>query len=328
MRAAAGALALLLAACGGSVPPGLIVDAGGADGPPLTESPAELQAALECSTPLAAGDRAVLLVHGTSVTPEENWSWNWQRALPEFGFAVCTVRLPDYAFVDIQVSSEYVVHAIRAMSDATGARISIVGLSQGGLQPRWAIRWWPDIRARVDDLVMLATTNHGAPFADSSCNPGPCLPALWQQRAIGSQFLAALNAGDETPGEISYTAIYSDSDAVIQPSAPPEQATGRAEGGVNVLVQDLCPGRPVDHAQHSYDAAVWALGFDALTHEGPLDLARVDPAVCAQTVLPFGDEAECARRGGEIYTLAGERQATYDKKTAEEPPLRDYARNP
>lgn len=324
MRRAAPGMALLIAACGDSVPPAHMPPDTAAAGPPLSVPMADLQAALECAETLLPGDRAVLLVHGTSVTPEENWGWNWQRALPHFGFKPCTVRLPDYAFVDIQVSSEYVVHAIRAMSDATGVKISVVGLSQGGLQPRWAIRWWPDIRERVDDLVMLATTNHGAPFADGSCNPGPCLPALWQQRAVGAQFLAALNAGDETPGEVSYTAIYSDSDAVIQPSAPPEQATGRAEGGVNVLVQDLCPGRPVDHAQHSYDAAVWALGFDALAHDGPLDITRVNPAVCAQAVLPYGDEAECAQRGGEIYTLAGERQATYDKKTAAEPPLREY----
>lgn len=324
VRALAASTAMqLLAGCGSSdgVFPAVA-------GPALSVPHADLVAAMFCPQPLAYGDRAVLLVHGTSVTPEENWEWNWQRALPEFGFLPCTVRLPDYAFVDIQESSEYVVHAIRGMSDATGRKVSVVGLSQGGLQPRWAIRWWPDIRGRVDDLVMLATTNHGAPFADSSCNPGPCLPALWQQRAIGSMFLAALNAGDETPGGVSYTSIYSNSDAVVQPSSPPDQASARAEGGVNVLVQDFCPGRPVDHAQHSYDAAVWALGFDALSHEGPLDVARVDPAVCAQVVMPYADEDESAQRGAEIYSLAGERQATYDKKTSAEPPLRDYARGP
>lgn len=298
------------------------------EGPVLSVSQAELDAALFCPKALAPGDRAVLLVHGTSVTPEENWEWNWQRALPEFGFAPCTVRLPDYAFVDIQISSEYVVHAIRVMSDATGATIAVVGLSQGGLQPRWAIRWWPDIRGRVDDLVMLAVTNHGAPFADSSCNPGPCLPALWQQRAIGSMFLAALNRVDETPGEVSYTSIYSHGDVVVQPSAPEEDASAPLEGGVNIEVQEFCPGRLVDHAQHSYDAAVWALGFDALTHEGPADVSRADVAACTQAVMPFADEAEAVRRGAEIYAVAGERQATYDKKTSAEPELRDYAKNP
>lgn len=293
-------------------------------GPALSVPPAELAAALQCQTPLARGDRAVLLVHGTSVTPEENWEWNWQRALPHFGFRACTVRLPDYAFVDIQVSAEYVVHAIRAMSDAARAKISVIGLSQGGLQPRWAIRWWPDIRERVDDLVMIVTTNHGAPFADASCAAPPCLPALWQQRYAGSRFLDALNAGDETPGEVSYTSIYSHTDVVVQPSVP--VAAAALDGAVNVAVQDLCPGRPVDHAQSSYDAAVWALGFDALSHEGPLDLARVDAAACLEFALPHADPAEAARRGTEIYLVAGERQSTYTGKVNEEPPLRAYVR--
>jgi hypothetical protein len=319
------AIAAALAACGGASLPATGLPVGKSAGPALTVDADALAAALECPQPLAPGARAVLLVHGTSVTPEENWEWNWQRALPHFGFQACTVRLPDYAFVDIQVSSEYVVHAIRAMADATGAKISVVGLSQGGLQPRWAIRWWPDIRERVDDLVMIVTTNHGAPFADASCAAPPCLPALWQQRYQGSMFLAALNAGDETPGDVSYTSIYSHSDVVVQPSAP--VAAASLDGAVNVAVQDLCPGRPVDHAQSSYDAAVWALGFDALSHDGPLDLARVDRAACLEFALPYADPVEAARRGAEIYLVAGERQSTYQGKVSEEPPLREYARS-
>lgn len=324
-RLALTALFVLLAACGNSDSQFSVSPDLAKEGPALLVPQAELDAALFCLQALAPGDRAVLLVHGTSVTPEENWEWNWQRALPNFGFSPCTVKLPDYAFVDIQVSAEYVVSAIRTMSDATGRKISVVALSQGPLQPRWAIRWWPDIRERVDDLVMLAGTNHGATFADGACSAPPCLPALWQQRYEGSMFLAALNAGDESPGNVSYTSIYSHTDAVIQPSAP--VAVARVEGAVNIAVQDFCPGRSVDHAQHAYDAVVWALGFDALMHEGPLDPARVDIAVCAEVVLPYGDEGECARRGGEIYTVAGERQTNYDKKTDIEPELREYARS-
>lgn len=330
------AVTVMLSACGSSDAPAIhgVNIAGAAagsaaeaaSGPALTVAQADLDAALFCPKALAPGDRAVLLVHGTSITPEENWQWNWQRALPEFGFAPCTVRLPDYAFVDIQVSSEYVVNAIRVMSNATGQKISVVGLSQGGLQPRWAIRWWPDIRTRVDDLVMLAVTNHGSYFADASCTPGPCIPSLWQQRLIGSQFLAALNRDDETPGDVSYTSIYSQNDGVVEPSAPPASASARVEGGVNIAVQDLCPGRPVDHARHAYDAAVWALGLDALTHEGPLDVMRVNSAVCLDLVMPFADPAESVQRGADIYLLAGGRQAAYDKKTNAEPELRDYAK--
>ena len=324
-RVPAFTIVLALAGCGDSpAPVQMRADTAAPAGPALAVDAADLAAALECREPLAPGDRAVLLVHGTSVTPAENWGWNWQLALPELGFKACTVRLPDYAFVDIQESSEYVVHAIRAMSDATAAKIGVVGLSQGGLQPRWAIRWWPDIRARIDDLVMMATTNHGAAFADASCAASPCLPALWQQRWGGSEFLRALNAGDETPGDVSYTSIYSLTDIVIQPVVP--QAPAALEGAVNIAIQDLCPGRAVDHAQHAYDAVAWAVGIDALTHDGPADAARFDPATCAQLVMPFVDPATAVAGGLNIYAVAGERQGTYTGKVEKEPSLRDYAR--
>jgi triacylglycerol lipase len=292
-------------------------------GPALAVAAADLAAALECPEALAPGAHAVLLVHGTSVTPEENWSWNWALALPELGFLPCTVRLPDYAFVDIQDSSEYVVHAIRAMSDATGTKISVVGISQGGMQPRWAIRWWPDIRERIDDLVMLAATNHGAAFADASCAASPCLPALWQLRWGGSDFLSALNDGDQTPGDVSYTSIYSLTDPVIQPVVPAPPSA--LDGAVNVAIQDICPGRPVEHAQEAYDAVAWALGIDALTHAGPVDVTRIDPGVCNEVVMPFVDPATAAAGGANIYLVAGTRQGAYAGKTDHEPPLKDYA---
>ncbi len=321
MRRSLVAVALAItASCGGS---GAVRQLFPLVGPALLEPASELEAALACSAPLTPGAPAVLLVHGTSVTPEENWGWSWIRALPHSGFVPCTVRLPDYAFVDLQRSSEYVVHAIRAMSDATGGKISVVGVSQGGLQPRWAIRWWPDIRERVDDLIMLATTNHGALFADVSCLAAPCLPALWQQRAFGSRFLEALNGGDETPGEVSYTSIYSHTDAIIQPSLP--VSTSALEGAVSIAVQNFCPGRPVDHAQQTYDAAVWALALDALVHDGPLNPARADRSACLQLVMPHADPVESVLRGAEIYLLAVVRQNTYGGKTDEEPPLREYA---
>jgi hypothetical protein len=82
----------------------------------------------------------------------------------------------------------------------------------------------------------------------------------------------------------------------------------------------------VDHAQSSYDAAVWALGLDALTRDGPLDLGRVDPAACLEFALPYADPAEAAQRGADIYLVAGERQSTYQGKVSEEPALRPYAR--
>jgi triacylglycerol esterase/lipase EstA (alpha/beta hydrolase family) len=44
---------------------------------------------------------------------------------------------------DIQVSSEYVARAVQLMHRKTGEKVDVLGHSQGGLQPRWAIRFFP-----------------------------------------------------------------------------------------------------------------------------------------------------------------------------------------
>jgi triacylglycerol lipase len=217
------------------------------------------------------------------------------------------------------------VHAIRRMHAATGRRIAVFGHSQGGIEPRWAVRWWPDVRAAVDDLVMLATPNHGVTYGDLSCAAAPCLPSLWQQ-SQGSRLLATLNAGDETPGDIAYTSIYSHSDWVIQPSLP--EATSALDGATNIAVQDVCPGRVVDHIQAAFDAAVYALVIDALEHDGPADPARIDPLVCAQDAMPQVDRVAGWQRTAELYALAVERQSSADNKVDEEPPLREYTESP
>ena len=136
-------------------------------GPRLETPRALLDDAVRCPQRLTR--KTVLLVHGTSVTADENWGWSWVKALPRQGFDVCTVEMPDRLLIDIQTTTEYVVHAIRVVARRSGQRISVVGLSQGALQPRWALRWWPDLRHLVDDYVSMAGTNRGSIFADSAC---------------------------------------------------------------------------------------------------------------------------------------------------------------
>ncbi len=289
-------------------------------GPPLREPEWKLANVLSCPSDLSGP--VVLLVHGTSVTAEENWAWNYELALPHEGFAVCTVTLPDRSLIDLQVTSEYVVYAIRAIARRAGHKIDVVGLSQGALQPRWAIRWWPDIRRLVDDYVSMAGTNHGSVFADSACAASPCLPALWQQRFEGARFLAALNREDETPGRVSYTSVYSLTDEIIQPVAPSPVAA--IEGASNVAVQDVCPGRYVGHVQSAADAAYYEVVMDALRHPGSADPGRVDRAACDDIYMPHVDPATATARVAHIYVTAGIVQSVHEKVPSE-PPLRPYA---
>ncbi len=293
-----------------------------AEGPPLESDPQAMEDALDCPASFDDPDREpLLLVHGTFATPEENWGWNYAAALPAQGWDVCTVRLPERSNVDIQVSSEYVVYAIRQMAARSGEAVDVMGHSQGGLQPRWAIKWWPDVQAAVDDLVMLATPNHGTVPADLAYEFG-CFPACYQM-ASQSNFIEALNRDDETPGDIiSYTSLYSLTDELVQPAAP--DPTAAIDGAENILVQDLCPGRPVDHLGFAYDAVVHSMVIDALTNPGPADPTRFDPLTCAQvwfdgvdpSVFPtlISDNALTDAFGG------GESGGPGD-----EPPLKDYA---
>lgn len=294
-----------------------------AEGPVLESDPEAMAEALECPDSFTDDEREpLLLVHGTFATPEENWGWNYAAALPEQGWDVCTVRLPERSNVDIQLSSEYVVYAIRQITGRSGEPVDVMGHSQGGLQPRWAVKWWPDVEAAVDDLVMLATPNHGTVPADVAYEFG-CFPACYQM-ASQSNFIAALNRDDETPGDISYTSIYSLTDQLVQPAAP--EPTAAIEGAENILVQDLCPGRPVEHVQFAYDAVVHAMVVDALTGDGPADPTGFDPLTCAEvwfdgvdpSVFPtlISDNALTDAFGGGEYGGRGE-----------EPPLKDYARS-
>ncbi|HVM41537.1 MAG TPA: lipase, partial [Acidimicrobiia bacterium] len=228
----------------------------------------------------------LLLVHGTYTRADENWGWNYARILPEQGWDVCTVDLPDRSMGDIQVQAEYVVHAVRRITALTGEQVDVMGHSQGGLQPRWAVKWWPDVRAAVDDLVMLGTPNHGTAPAQGVGLFGRCHPSCWQM-APGSAFLEALNRDDETPGDVSYTSVYSLNDELVQPAYP--EATAALDGASNVLMQELCPGRPVEHVQLVGDAAVAAVVLDALTGAGPFNRSRFTISACAGTWFADGD---------------------------------------
>jgi triacylglycerol lipase len=288
--------------------------------PPLSVPERLLADALSCPTRFThRAHQPVLLVHGTFATPEENWSWNYLNALPAAGYDVCTVRLPDRATGDIQVASEYVVYAVRRIYERSGSKADVLGHSQGGLEPRWAVRWWPSLRTKVDDLVMLGTPNHGTVVADQA-TPLGAPPAAWQMRT-DSRFIAALNSEDETPGPISYTSLYTLSDELVQPVVP--TATAAVAGGRNLLVQELCPGRVVDHVGLAYDAAVHDMVIDAFTHPGTADPGRFDRSTCLQ--LAFDGVAPEPLLSTGIAELQDGSGFNGAPNAAEEPPLKPYA---
>lgn len=300
------------------------------DGGPALRVPAQaLRDSLSCHGDLAAGAAGpVLLVPGSTLDPDVNFDWNYEPALRARHQPYCAVRLPEHAMGDIQVAAEYVVAALRTMHEWSDRRTQVVGFSQGGMVPRWALKYWPDTRELVRSVIGLDASNHGSLDADAVCLLA-CAPAFWQQRP-DSRFLAALNDGAETYPGISYTQVYSYADEVVVPNFPPPASSELHTGDgdiANIAVQRVCPGHVADHlAMGSTDPVGYALVVDALTHGGLASADRIDRAVCAAPVMPGVDPAALpvneARYGGQVATVL----ATAPRTTAE-PPLRPYARS-
>lgn len=295
-----------------------------AESPPLGAPVEELEAALHCAASFGAGARGpVLLVPGTGLTGPENWDWGYVSALEAEGFDVCTVDTKEFGTADIQETSERVVFAVRRLYDLTGERVAVVGYSQGGLNIRWALAFWPDLRGMVSDVVGLAPANFGTDAAAAFCSAGACPAAIWQM-VPGSNLLRALTAAGEVFPGPDWTVIYSETDDVVVP--PAERSPLPAVAGVrlrNIAVQERCPESTLLHIQFPADGAVFALVLDALLHDGPADPARVTEAVCG-TFVPGVTAELAAAKAEELGGLAFQRIAGGTMLPAE-PPLAPYA---
>jgi hypothetical protein len=258
-------------------------------GPALSVAKAKLAEALVCTGDLnRSKHQPILLVPGTTVTPTEDFSWNWERALTDLNWPFCTIELPDSSMGNIEVAGEYVVYAIRTMYSRAHEKINIIGHSQGGMVPRWAFRFWPDTRHMVDHDIGLSASNHGTLDAIPLCAAG-CAPAIWQQTTTAN-FIKALNSRTETFSGINYTEIYTNTDEVVVPNFGPEASSALHGGGgkiTNIAIQKVCP---LDVSEHlgvgTYDNTAYQIAMEALTHKGSGDPSLVPKSVCLDPLMP------------------------------------------
>ena len=156
---------------------------------------------------------------------------------------------------------------------------------------RWALRFWPDTRRMVADVVGLEADNHGTTaLTASDCQRLGCVPADWQQIST-SGFIEALNSRAQTFAGVSYTELYSTHDELATPDSGPSSCTSclPARGGqtANIELQSICPADLSDHVlAGTTDPVAYALGIDAITRPGPASAARIPSSVCSQVLMP------------------------------------------
>jgi len=213
----------------------------------------------------------VVLVHGT-FGDRQHLLEPLSARLAGAGYCVFSLDYGNRGTGDIAASAAQLETYVDRVLAATGAaRVSLVGHSQGGMMPRYFIKHLGGDRV-VDDLVGLAPSHHGTTLVPAGWSVPLCLAC--DQQAAGSSFLAELNAGDETPGEVSYTQVTTRYDEVVVPHTSGYLAPDPAV--TNLTVQDACPADLSEHLLIPTSRAAIAWTLDALSHPGPAS-AALDP---------------------------------------------------
>jgi triacylglycerol lipase len=184
------------------------------------------------AAPVAAAEPdPILLVHGYRGSPT-----TWADMKARFAAVGRNAEAIDLTSEDNVVNAR----AIQSYIAARGwTHVDIVAQSMGGLSARQYIKILkPSV---VDTYVSLGTPQYGLYAA--------CLLPSWYggQMCPYSGFLSTLNSGDDTPGSVYWTTIYSRTDGYVPNSS------SRLDGGACHVFED--PG--VGHNEMDNDATIF-----------------------------------------------------------------------
>jgi pimeloyl-ACP methyl ester carboxylesterase len=224
--------------------------------------------------------RPLILVHGTW----ENQNDNWQAMSPFFknaGYCVYTFNYggnPGDVFwgwkgiADNAGDLAAFVDRVRARTGS--AQVDLVGHSQGGMMPRYYIKFLGG-QGKVRNFVGLAASNHGTTLsgiADLGRFLG-LLPAVATiqpaaiDQTIGSAFMKKLDTcpggapnADICPGDpTKYTVIETNGDQIVTP-----YTNAFLKGATNIEVNKVCPLELAEHLGMTYSRNVAQLALKAL----------------------------------------------------------------
>lgn len=200
--------------------------------------------------PAHAAPRQVLLVGGTFANV--SYMDGVKAYLEGHGFAVSTMQLSGVlpGAAAIPTSARAIGARVDEIRAATGAEtVDLAGHSQGALAVRDYIKYRGGM-GKVDVAISVG----GPQYGDATAYACLIFAGCWDM-TYGSSFLTALNDGDDTPGDLGWFHLYSTS--AVYEKHP-------LEGAVNVAIQDLCPGRTVQHVDEWKDGAMREMVLAAL----------------------------------------------------------------
>ncbi|MFG2007460.1 esterase/lipase family protein [Micromonospora sp. NPDC048868] len=179
------------------------------------------------------------------------------------GYRVWVYQLPNLGLGDIPTSARAFSSFVGQVRASTGAaKVDVVAHSEGGLVSRYFIKNLGGTSS-VDRYVSLGTPQYGTYVANivKFLGLGSCAGIVaCQQMSIGSSFLAGLNAGDDTPGTVRWTAVRTLQDELVRPV----DNAKLADGVTNVLIQSACPLRVVGHLGLVLDGTTYTVIRQAL----------------------------------------------------------------
>jgi pimeloyl-ACP methyl ester carboxylesterase len=197
--------------------------------------------------------------------------------------------------VKLRAATHRDVRVVRAVGDGTGdltaqARalqttvrdliaggapsVDVVGYSAGGVVARlWAARFGGAAQARR--IVTLGSPHHGTEIAELAVElaPDKC-PLACQQLAPDSDLLRSLPVGGVAGPR--WVSLWTTQDDVVTPPS-----SGTLERAVDVRLQSVCPGDPVNHSGLPDDPLVAGLIVRAIA---PTPLAAAPPASQCSTL--------------------------------------------
>lgn len=165
---------------------------------------------------------AVLLIHGHNGKGEDMDTLG--RYLAERGWKPKSVSLVSEDWDMARLADQVGVYVEALCHESGQSKIDVVGYSIGGIAARYYIKNHQGDR-RITRLVTLSSPHHGMAYAAL----GPWITVA-HQLTPGGEFLKTLNQPDETPGDVTYTCIWSTGDYTqILPFG-----SGRLNGAFNV----------------------------------------------------------------------------------------------